>query len=232
MVDDFPPGEPGLGGISPAGFPAFLLEVDGTRPYGSTVVVDDDFVGLCITLAWRIDTGSSVFEHGDEIGQYKGLGELIFGGAEQPGTLPAPLVLAVDVVLTVTLPDGDMASGKAAGDVVRTGKATDPRSSLGFEVMKQAFLVFFPFVVEVGDEVFDASSFSIQSNVEIVHRSGQKLTDATVDSVGDFGAEGLVGKAVASINMYLFPGIVDAETVQAACAETGSRAGVVVEKIL
>ena len=98
--------------------------------------------------------------------------------------------------------------------------------------MKQAFLVFFPFAVEVGDEVFDASSFSIQSNVEIVHRSGQKLTDATVDSVGDFGAEGLVGKAVAGINMYLFPGIVDAETVQAACTETGSRTGVVVEKIL
>lgn len=101
-------------------------------------------MGLCVALAWRIDTGSGVFEHGDEVGQYKGLGELVFGGAEQPGTLPAPLVLAVDVVLTVTLPDGDMASGKAAGDVVRTGKATDPRSSLGFEVMKQAFLVFFP----------------------------------------------------------------------------------------
>ena len=98
--------------------------------------------------------------------------------------------------------------------------------------MKQAFLVFFPFAVEVGNEVFDASAFGIQSDVEVVHRSGQELTDAAVDSFGDFGAEGLVGKAFAGINMYFFPGIVDVETVQAACAETGSRAGVVVEKVL
>ena len=43
-VDGFPPGESGQGGIGPASSPTFLFEVDGTRPYGSTVVVDDDCV--------------------------------------------------------------------------------------------------------------------------------------------------------------------------------------------
>ena len=61
----------------------------------------------------------------------------------------------------MTLPQGDVPAFQPAGDVVRTGSTGDPGSAFIFQIAEQPRLVFFPFPVEVGDEVVDAASISI-----------------------------------------------------------------------
>ena len=70
--------------------------------------------------------------------------EEVFGGTEQPRTLPSPFVLVALIILTVALPKGDVAVLQSVGYFVRTRGVLNPRRSFVIDVERQARFVFFP----------------------------------------------------------------------------------------
>ena len=84
------------------------------------VVIDNHFVELIVALAGGEHHCARMFQHGDDEGHDEGLGEEVFGGAEQAWTLPVPAVLVCLVVASMTLPKGDVVSFQPLFGCVRT----------------------------------------------------------------------------------------------------------------
>ena len=189
LIDSFPLGKSGSGGLFPTCFPAFHVQIKGTLSSMSaqaTVIVYDDFLLLRVPFAGSEYIGSCILQHGQEVGQDEGLGELVFCSAEQPRALPSPFVLVIDIIFPVALPKGDVASFQSAGDVVGARGTGYPGGTFVFQVAEQACLVFLPFPVEVGDKLFDALPVSKDGEVEIVHRSWQDLSQMAVNGINGF----------------------------------------------
>ena len=79
---------------------AFMV-VDKRR---RVVVVYDDLIALPVAFAWCENIRSGVLEHGDEVGDYDGLGEEIFRRSEEGWSLPAPFSLVVVEIAPMTGP--------------------------------------------------------------------------------------------------------------------------------
>ena len=69
-----------------------------------TIVVDNDFLLLPVTLTRRKDNGASLLQHRDEVGHHNGLCVQVLCRSEEFGTLPAPIALCHVVEPAVTGP--------------------------------------------------------------------------------------------------------------------------------
>ena len=94
------------------------------------VVVDDDFAFLPVAFSGSEHDGSGIFEHGYEVGHDEGLGEQVFGGAEEPWPLPYPFLLLVAEVFAVALADAEVSALQAFLDGVGRAEGRHPRVAL------------------------------------------------------------------------------------------------------
>ena len=217
-------------GLFPTCFPAFHFEIEGVCTVPVAVVVYDDFPFLRVAFARGEYVGSRIFQHRDEVGEDERLRELVFGGTEQAGTLPAPFVLAVDVVPSVTLPQGDVPSFQSPGYFKGTGCAGHPGGAFVMYVRKQAVFIFLSVSVCVGDKVADGTSAGKDGDVEIGNGAGEYLLDVPVSLFHRFRPEGLVGEFIIGIDADGFSAEVYAYAVEPACTDIDIGRGICLEE--
>ena len=102
---------------------------------GVVVVVDDDLMSLPVAFAWRVDNGTCVLEHGNEIRHDDGLGEQVFVSAEQGRALPPPLLFVLVVVAAVAGPKCQVAVFQSTGYLVGTRHILYPRLAVVLDVI-------------------------------------------------------------------------------------------------
>ena len=109
------------GGGFPFTFPAFYLLIDATLGMG--IIIHNHLIALPVTFTRGINYGSRIFQHGYNIRYDEWLGEQVFCGTEQSGTLPFPTSLVLFIIFSVALPKGDVsafqsfAGSKGAGNI-------------------------------------------------------------------------------------------------------------------
>ena len=69
---------------------AFLFLYVQSAVIACGIVVDDDVVGLRVTLSGAEDHGTGILEHGGEVGHYDGLRQQVLTGTVERGALPLP----------------------------------------------------------------------------------------------------------------------------------------------
>ena len=157
-------GKAGCRSSLPFAFPAlyFLIAT-------CTVIVYNYFVALPITFTGSEHHSSCIFQHRDEVRNYKRLGEHVFGGTIQTWTLPTPFTFLVDVILAMTLPESNVPSFQPFLSRIRATDVFRPGIAFVFTLPTERIVLFL--TQGIWNQLFDRFPVGINGDVVIVYRA-------------------------------------------------------------
>ena len=177
---------------------------------------------MAVALAGTKDDGSSILEHGGEVGHYDGLGEQVLACAVERRALPFPALLVVLIVAAMTGGKSQVAALQALADDVGARYIADPCRTLVASLAPQASVVFV-LEVDVGDELLDALVAHQDGDVVIVDGARQHLAQVGINLLYRLGAKGLVGKVGVGMHGERALLWVEGESHQFACTHIDQR---------
>ena len=193
-------GEAGLLAGRP-GFRPVSLFVTRRARYRRVVVCDCLF-GLYVAFARHQDVGPGVFQHRNQVGQHVALRVEVFDDLENTCPLPLPAVQFRFEIVSVTLPQGDVASVESGGRPVGPIRPRDQR--LG-RFRDEAFSAAVGFAAQRGgDQFLDPFSVGEQDDLLAFEPGRQQFSDTVVNSPDVVFAERDVGAVLAGIEFQRF----------------------------
>ena len=193
-------GEAGLLAGRP-GFRPVSLFVTRRARYRRVVVCDRLF-GLYVAFARHQDVGPGVFQHRNQVGQHVALRVEVFDDLENTCPLPLPAVQFRFEIVSVTLPQGDVASVESGGRPVGPIRPRDQR--LG-RFRDEAFPAAVGFAAQRGgDQFLDPFSVGEQDDLLAFEPGRQQFSDTVVNSPDVVFAERDVGAVLAGIEFQRF----------------------------
>ncbi len=107
-------GKTGVGGR----FPFSILRITGS----GGIVVHYHLMQLVVTFSWQQHDGTGILEHRYQEGEDITLGVDIFHSLKNPSSLPLPTLERLFVIISVTLPEGNMAFLKSFSYLMAFGE--------------------------------------------------------------------------------------------------------------